>query len=77
MKVAVCSMGDNLDSPTDPRFGRCAYFVIVDTETMQSEAVSNTAATTGQGAGIMAAIDGKRSLLRSKTCSLSRRIPCV
>lgn len=55
MKVAVCSTGDNLDSMTDPRFGRCAYFVVVNMDTMEFEAVSNQAAMAGQGAGIMAA----------------------
>ena len=34
MKVAISSAGKDLTSPIDPRFGRCAYFVIVDTETM-------------------------------------------
>jgi len=48
-------MGDTLDSMADPRFGRCAYFIIVDTDTMEFEAVSNQAAMAGQGAGIMAA----------------------
>jgi predicted Fe-Mo cluster-binding NifX family protein len=55
MKVAVCSTGDNLDSQVDPRFGRCAYFLIVDTETMEFEAIPNLAATQASGAGIMAA----------------------
>ena len=30
MKIAVGSNGNNLDSLIDPRFGRCAYFLIVD-----------------------------------------------
>jgi len=55
MKAAVCSTGNNLDSMADPRFGRCAYFLIVDTDTLEFEAVPNPAAAQGQGAGIMAA----------------------
>lgn len=55
MKIAVAASGDNLDSQCDPRFGRCSYFVVVDTETMQVEAVPNTAAVQGSGAGIAAA----------------------
>lgn len=55
MKVAVCSMGNTLDSPVDPRFGRCAYFVVVDTETLEANAVQNTGAMYAQGAGIQAA----------------------
>jgi predicted Fe-Mo cluster-binding NifX family protein len=39
----------------DPRFGRCPYFVIVDSETMEFEAVPNTASGSMSGAGIQAA----------------------
>lgn len=45
----------NLDAPIDPRFGRCPYFVIVDSETMKFEAISNVAAGARGGAGIQAA----------------------
>ncbi len=55
MKIAVAATGDNLEAQTDPRFGRCAYFVILDGDTMESEAVQNTAAAQGSGAGIAAA----------------------
>lgn len=55
MKVAICSTGDTLDSPVDPRFGRCAYFVIVDTETFDATAVDNPGVMSAQGAGIQAA----------------------
>lgn len=55
MKIAICSTGNTLDSMTDPRFGRCAYFIIADTDTLEFEAVQNLAAAQGQGAGIAAA----------------------
>lgn len=55
MRVAVCSTGDSLDAMADPRFGRCAYFLIVDTDTLAFETVENVAAMQGQGAGIAAA----------------------
>ena len=32
MKIAVSSKGKGLDSPMDPRFGRCEGFVLHDTE---------------------------------------------
>jgi len=41
MKVAVTSQGDTLDSQVDPRFGRAAYILIVDTETLEFEAFDN------------------------------------
>ncbi|MGD8238803.1 MAG: NifB/NifX family molybdenum-iron cluster-binding protein [Armatimonadota bacterium] len=55
MKVAVASSGDTLDAQADPRFGRCACFVVVDPATMEFEAIENTAAMQGSGAGIAAA----------------------
>ena len=33
MKIAVASNGKTLKSQVDPRFGRCSYFLIVDSET--------------------------------------------
>ncbi len=55
MKIAVSSAGESLDSQIDPRFGRCQYFLIIDPETMELEAVSNKGAIASGGAGIQAA----------------------
>jgi predicted Fe-Mo cluster-binding NifX family protein len=55
LKVAVSASGDSLDAAIDPRLGRCPYFMIVDTETMRSEAVPNTSQYAPSGAGIQAA----------------------
>ena len=55
MKVAVTSTGKTLDSQVDPRFGRCAYFVIVETDDMSFEAFDNENITLGGGAGIQSA----------------------
>ena len=41
VKICVTSTGPSLDAPVDPRFGRCQYFVIVDSETMEYEAMQN------------------------------------
>ena len=30
MKIAVTSTGNTLESPIDPRFGRCQFFVFID-----------------------------------------------
>ena len=55
MKIAVSSTGETLDSQVDRRFGRCPYFLIVDSETESFEAVTNVAADATGGAGIQAA----------------------
>lgn len=55
MRIAVSSSSGSLDAAVDPRFGRCPYFVIVDTETMQSEVVPNESGNMAHGAGIQAA----------------------
>ena len=55
MKIAVTSKSNNLESEIDPRFGRCSYFLIVDTDTMSFEYISNESAMASGGAGIQAA----------------------
>jgi len=55
MKIAISSMGRDLDAQIEPRFGRCAYFVIVDTDDMSFEAFDNENIALGGGAGIQAA----------------------
>lgn len=55
MRIAVTSRGDGLSSEVDPRFGRAAKFVVVDTETDAVEVVDNTQnVNAAQGAGIQA-----------------------
>ena len=55
MKIAVCSGGNTLDSLVDPRFGRSANFIIVDSDTMEFTIEPNPGVAMGQGAGIQAA----------------------
>jgi len=54
-RICITSSGPTLESAVDPRFGRCAYFIIADTETFAFEAISNEAAMASGGAGIRAA----------------------
>ena len=55
MKIAVSSSGKNLDSLIDPRFGRCAYFLLVETDDMNFEVFDNQSIASGGGAGIQSA----------------------
>ena len=56
MKIAVTSKGKDLDSPVDPRFGRAAYILLVDTLTLAVEVLDNSENVNAfKGAGIQAA----------------------
>lgn len=56
MKIAVTAKAPNLDAEMDPRFGRAAHILIVDTETMDVEALDNSENINAfRGAGIQAA----------------------
>jgi len=56
MKIAVTSKGVELDSEVDPRFGRAAYILVVDSETLSFEALNNQENVNAfKGAGIQAA----------------------
>lgn len=45
----------HLDAQIDPRFGRCQYFIFVDSDTLQFTAKPNTSTGAMHGAGIEAA----------------------
>jgi len=55
MKVAISATAPSLDAEVDPRFGRCQYFVVIDPETMEFEALENSNAMAAGGAGITTA----------------------
>jgi predicted Fe-Mo cluster-binding NifX family protein len=56
MKLAISASGPALSDAVDERFGRAAYFVIVDPSTMEHEAIDNSVNRNAlQGAGIAAA----------------------
>ncbi len=56
MKIAISSSGQTADSQVDPRFGRAAFFIVVDTDTGAFEAHDNVLNLDAvQGTGIQAA----------------------
>jgi predicted Fe-Mo cluster-binding NifX family protein len=52
--ICISATGNNLDAELDPRFGRCAYFIIVDPISLQFIAIPNTGTDAMGGAGIQA-----------------------
>lgn len=55
MKIAVSSMGKELVSMMDVRFGRCNYFIVYDTEGGEVKVLENRGQGSGGGAGIASA----------------------
>jgi len=56
MKIAVTAKGTDMNAAVDPRFGRAAYILIVDTETQEIEVLDNADNVQAfKGAGIQAA----------------------
>jgi hypothetical protein len=55
MKVAISSSGNDQSAQVEPRFGRCQYFIVIDTESGDIKSEANAAQSAGGGAGIQAA----------------------
>ncbi|WP_136809094.1 NifB/NifX family molybdenum-iron cluster-binding protein [Desulfosediminicola flagellatus] len=55
MKLCITSTGRDMAAIVDTAFGRASFFLIIDTETKETEVVDNSAASQTQGAGIAAA----------------------
>ncbi len=55
MKIVVSATGPGLDAEMSPIFGRCPYYVYVDSETLLAESVVNASQNAPGGAGIQAA----------------------
>jgi predicted Fe-Mo cluster-binding NifX family protein len=55
MILAITSSGDTLESSVDPRFGRCPYYILYDTDKDTFEAINNSGQGAFGGAGVQAA----------------------
>ena len=67
-KIAVTVVEPSLDAAVDPRFGRCPYLILVDSEGDSFETLKNTDATRGAGVQStkMIAAKGVKVLLTGK-----------
>ncbi len=55
MKLIITATAPELAAPVDPRFGRGAYFIVVDTDTLKWQAHENQGVNAAGGAGSLAA----------------------
>lgn len=55
MRIIITVSSSSIEAAFDPRFGRCAYFLVIDIETMEWEAFSNPGINAPGGAGTQAA----------------------
>ncbi|MGD9092169.1 MAG: NifB/NifX family molybdenum-iron cluster-binding protein [Anaerolineales bacterium] len=55
MKLAITATKPDIESPLDPRFGRCAYFIVIDAGTKAWQALPNQASDARGGAATQAA----------------------
>ncbi len=55
MKICVPAKAEGLSADMDSRFGRCAYFVFVDSQTGEVKSMKNPSANADRGAGVSAA----------------------
>lgn len=71
MRIAVTAAGSTLGSAVDLRFGRCPYFILVETTDLSTRAVANRNRSAGGGAGAACAqlmIDSKVEVLLTGRC---------
>jgi predicted Fe-Mo cluster-binding NifX family protein len=55
MKIVITAIAPDIDAQVDPRFGRGAYFLVVDADTLEWQAEANPAVNASGGAGVQAA----------------------
>jgi len=55
MKIILTTTSPSIDSDVDPRFGRGAYFLVVDPDTLEWQAHPNPGVNAPGGAGTLAA----------------------
>jgi len=56
MKIGVSSNGTTLDAMVDARFGRCPYYLCIDSETLAVDSIPNPNVSLAGGAGPQSAL---------------------
>jgi predicted Fe-Mo cluster-binding NifX family protein len=51
MKIVISATNNDLSAHVDRQFGRCPWFLFVDTESLRYEAIRNESADAASGAG--------------------------
>jgi predicted Fe-Mo cluster-binding NifX family protein len=55
MKIIITAIAPDIDAQVDPRFGRGAYFLVIDSDTLEWQSEANPAVDASGGAGVQAA----------------------
>lgn len=55
MKIIMTTLAPSIDTEVEPRFGRAAYFLVVDADTLEWQAHANPGVALSSGAGVRAA----------------------
>jgi predicted Fe-Mo cluster-binding NifX family protein len=55
MRIVISTTAPDIDADVDPRFGRAAYLLVANAETLEWQAHPNPGASLAGGAGIQAA----------------------
>jgi predicted Fe-Mo cluster-binding NifX family protein len=57
MRIGVSATGKELNARVDDRFGRCPWFLVVDTDSLEFDPLENRHAEEATGAGVAVATD--------------------
>ena len=55
MKICLTATKNNLEAQIDSRFGRCNYFIFIDSEKNQIKSIKNDVSEVTEDAGVLAA----------------------
>ena len=66
MRIVVSAQGEDLDAPASPVFGRCPTYILIESDTMQFEAIANPAVSQAGGRRLWLHPPCRRSAVRAK-----------